>query len=360
MYEKIFAGFYLEKLYFMPHFEPVIEELQKRGLSYRVIIPANLKRDEIDQHKESIEYCQTKNLDYCPVDECPSLNFMIFANSPCFLPVSYEKTAIIFHGTWGGKAVYLAPSLNNVDIRFIDGKFYEDILGEYYPEEKSRLCLTGYSKLDAYFKYTPEDRKKLLEACHLDVNKKTLLYAPTFYPSSTLKIKSDFPGVFKDYNIIIKPHANVFLRSRYRSALKHIRKWGKYDNVYVADFKDTNILPFMYASDVMLSDISSAVYEFAGLGKPVVVNMFLHYRWYHLLLKNKIEKRLDKAHFYLWEVGNVVNTYKEMVAACQENLHHPELYKEKREKWVKYVLGDVDGKVSVRIADKLQAAMSEE
>lgn len=343
----------------MPHYEPLIEEIIKRGLDYVVIVSSNLKRDEIDQCEQSVRYCQEKKLNYCFVDTCPALHFLIFANSPQPLPVSYEKTALVMHGTWGGKAVYLASRLNDVDIRFIDGQFYEDILGEYYPDKKSRLFISGYSKLDAYFSYKPQDREELLKICKLDVNKKTILFAPTFYPSSTLRIKSDFPAQFKDYNIIIKPHSNVFLRRKYRPALRRIRKWEKYSNVYVSGFAETNILPFMYASDLMLSDISSAVYEFAGLKKPVIVNTFLHYRWYHRLLKNKIEKRLDKAHFYLWEVGTVVNNYKEMLAACHENLIHPDLHKEKRDEWVKYVLGDVDGMVSVRIIDKLVSALKE-
>ncbi len=32
-------GFYLEKLYYSPQFEPVIKEIIKRNISYVVIIP---------------------------------------------------------------------------------------------------------------------------------------------------------------------------------------------------------------------------------------------------------------------------------------------------------------------------------
>ena len=34
-------GFYLEKLYYSPQFEPVIKEIIKRNISYVVIIPKN-------------------------------------------------------------------------------------------------------------------------------------------------------------------------------------------------------------------------------------------------------------------------------------------------------------------------------
>ena len=255
MEEKVFAGFYLEKLYFIPHFEPVIQELRKRGLSYTVIIPSNLDRDEVDQRHEAVAYCRERNLVYCLREDCPAVEYLVFANGVRELGISYQKSVLIFHGTWGGKSVYLDPGLNEVDIRFIDGRFYEDILNEYFPEKKCELCVTGYSKLDAYFDFKEEDKTGLLKRCGLDPCKKTILYAPTFYPSSILKIGSDFPVVLKDYNIIVKPHSNIFLRSKYRHTLKHIRKWGKHENVFIAGFGETNILPFMYAADLMISDI---------------------------------------------------------------------------------------------------------
>lgn len=353
MDEKVFIGFYLEKLYFMPHFEPVIEELRRRGISYTVIIHKNLHRDELNQRAESIKYCTEQHLNYCLEEKCPPLQYLVFGASPHPVELKYDKSVIIFHGTWGGKAVYLNQENNNADIRFIDGKFYEDILGALYPDQVNKLCISGYSKLDSYFKFTEQDKITLLKKYGLDPNKKTILYAPTFYPSSILKLKNNFPETFRDYNIIIKPHSNIFLRSKYRKTLHHIRNWEKYGNVYIPDFHEANILPFMHCADLMISDISSAVYEFAGLGKPVIINMFLHYRWHHLFLRYKLEKRLDKAHFYLWNVGDIANNYQEMVSFCFENLQNPAKNQKQREQFVNYVIGQVDGKVSERIVNRL-------
>lgn len=355
MQNKLFIGFYVEKLYFMPHFEPIIEVVKNRSLEYTVIIPKGKKRDELNQRQETIEYCQKKQLNFYLEEECPALRFLVFANTPHSLSIDYEKSIIVFHGTWGGKNVYLDAKLNDVDIRFIEGPFYEELLGSLYPEQAEKLCISGYSKLDSYFKLTEADKVELLNRCHLDLEKKTILYAPTFYPSSILRLKKDFPETFKECNIIIKPHSNIFLRKQYRKALKHIQNWGKYPNVYISDFKETNLLPFMYASDLMISDISSAVYEFAGIGKPVVINMFLHYRFHHLIFPSKIENRLDRAHFDLWNVGSIANSYSEMVTACKENILYPEKAQQQREKYVNYVLGSVDGKSSERIINKLLA-----
>ena len=58
--ENYTIGFYLEKLYYIPHFEPVIKEIIKRGITYVIIIPKNRGRDELNQREESIKYCQEK------------------------------------------------------------------------------------------------------------------------------------------------------------------------------------------------------------------------------------------------------------------------------------------------------------
>lgn len=257
------------------------------------------------------------------------------------------------HGVWGGKTVNFAPGLNDVDLRFLDGKFLEDNLTQLFPEKKSIYHVSGYSKLDNYFKFTAEDRVKFLQHCNLDVNKKTILYAPTFYPSSVLKMGKKFPEDFADYNIILKPHSHLFLRKRYRKDLHRLETWTKYPNVYLAKFNETNILPFLHAADLMISDMSSAVFEFSGVGKPAIVNMFLRYRLLHRIFPHKVTKRLDTANFFLWKVGDTPKSYSEMLQNAKENLANPDKNKAKREELSRYVVGIVDGKVSERIVNKL-------
>ena len=125
---------------------------------------------------------------------------MVFGNAPRHISTPFKKSALIMHGTWGGKTVNYAPDLNDVDLRFLDGKFMEDRLLELFPEKKSIYYISGYSKLDNYFQLTEEDRIKFLQSCHLDINKKTILYAPTFYPSSILKMGKKFPEDFAEYH----------------------------------------------------------------------------------------------------------------------------------------------------------------
>jgi len=347
------VGFYLEKLYYSPHFEPVIREVIKRGITYVVIIPRNLGRDVLDQREASIRYCEQEHFIYSLDEDDCTCEVMVFGNIPRPLHTKFQQSALIMHGAWGGKTVNTAASLNQVDIRFLDGNFMKECLTKIFPEKESIYYVSGYSKLDSYFRFSDEDRIRFLERCGLDVNKKTILYAPTFYPSSVLRMSKRFPEDLSDYNIILKPHSHVFLRKRYRKDLHFLESWEKYPNVYLAKFDETNILPFLHVADVMISDMSSAAFEFAGVGKPVVINQFLRYRFWHRLFPRQVNKRLDRNHFHLWHVGDTPKSYPEMLCFVKANLLHPDRHKEQREKLVRYVLGDVDGKVSERIVDKI-------
>ena len=75
-------GFYLEKLYYSPQFEPVIKEIIKRNISYVVIIPKNRERDELNQRGESIKHCQEEGFTYCFEEDDCECNIMIFGNTP--------------------------------------------------------------------------------------------------------------------------------------------------------------------------------------------------------------------------------------------------------------------------------------
>ncbi len=346
-------GFYLEKLYYSPQFEPVIKELIKREISYIVIIPKTLERDEVNQREESIKYCEQNNFNYCLEEEDCTCNVLIFGNTPHHIHTGFKKSALINHGLWGGKNVYMEPKMNNVDVRFLDGKFMEECLSELFPDKKDIFCALGYSKLDTYFSFTDTDREKFLIDRRLDINKKTILYAPTFYPSSILKMGKKFPEDLSEYNIILKPHSHLFLRKKYRKDLHRLMSWANCPNVYLANFDETNILPFFHASDLLISDISSAVYEFSGLGKPAIINMFLKYRLIDRLFPHRIHKRLDISKFYLWEVGDTPKNYEKMLQYARENLVNPNKNKAKREELTQYVVGTVDGKVSERVVNKL-------
>ena len=68
------------------------------------------------------------------------------------------------------------------------------------------LVLTGFTKLDPLFHGNDEPFNDLKNSLRLDPNKKTILFAPTFYPSSIEKFGMKLGEYTMDYNVILKPH----------------------------------------------------------------------------------------------------------------------------------------------------------
>ncbi|MFO7884925.1 MAG: CDP-glycerol glycerophosphotransferase family protein [Desulfobacteraceae bacterium] len=196
-----------------------------------------------------------------------------------------------------------------------------------YPE--GAYCLTGFAKLDPL--YNGEIPKLDLSTMGLDPVKKTLLYAPTFYPSSIEQFSSLFPGEFQEYNIIVKPHYFSLTKNKYKNQRKKFRQWQSYPNVYLADVDERSLLPFMATADILISEASSSIFEFAALDKPIVWCDFLHLRWsYKGPLSFRLTRRLDQYILKYSDLGAHVKKYSDLKKTVDEQALHPEMFSKKR------------------------------
>jgi len=353
-----FAVFYTEHLYYIPQYLPVAKELKKRGLSFLFVVKESSKRDVFDQNDAICKVCEKEALTYqigengladanieyliCGGDRYPETN------------IPYRQNVLIIHGI-GTKVSAFTEEKNKYNIRFVEGDFRLRKLNEFYPDAKVIWENVGFSKLDDVFEYTKKDKEDLLLKMGLNPDKLTLLYAPTFYPSSIEKMSKAFPKHFKDYNIIIKPHYFSYLRKKYKKQRKIFKKWKTFDNVYFAGFEDYNIAPFFAIADLLISDESSVVFEFAALDKPVICNRFIHLRLsYRLFGKYKFNKRMEASMNQFRDIGENVWNYKDLKAAVESELKNPEQKRAKREEYTKEIIGPVDGKVSFRMVNVLE------
>jgi len=119
---------------------------------------------------------------------------------------------------------------------------------------------TGWSKLDPLYK--TKNQKQTANS------KKMVLYAPTFSPSLTsanIAYKSILElSESEDIQIIIKFHDLTApdIVKKYTDAAEQT------SGIKISDEK--NILSLLSSADIMISDTSSAVYEFLLLDKPVI------------------------------------------------------------------------------------------
>lgn len=348
-----FVIFVTDHLYYIPQFLPVAKELKNREQRFLFLL---MGKDSPAQNQ--IAYDSLCNYGYETQfydEETSQLSckFLISgSNGYPALKVSFQYSCLIVHGI-GTKAGYYTGEQNKHHLRFVEGQHRVDKIRELFPDVKSELHNVGFAKLDGIFEMNSSDKGLLFSKMGFDKTKPTLLYAPTFYPSSIDKMPKSFPVDFKDYNIIVKPHFFSFLLKTYKHHLKKFDVWKKYPNVYFAGVEEYNLVPFMAVADLMISDESSAIFEFAALNKPVICNRNVKYRWTYRLFKSKIRKRMDVQMDQFRDVATPIYNYNALLVAVKYEIDNPNLKADSRKEITEQIVGTVDGKVSQRIVDIL-------
>lgn len=335
-------------LYYLPHFTPVLDELKAQGTELGIVFhsepPATIKTQlaslaeiHIINEDDLVSFYITQNPDWIVFGHAAEIAEQL--NSHC-------KTALILHGL-GPKSTYYNASSSPIQYRFVESEHRTQTLQQLYPGKT--FVTTGYTKLDPLVNGTSE---------HIDLankglvpGKKTILYSPTFYPSTIEKFPKNWPEQFSDYNILIKPHYLSLIKSAYKKQRELFEHWKNYPNVYLASPEEQSLLPFMATADLMISETSSALFEFMALNKPVIVGHFLKLRvGYWGFLKYRLQKRLSDDYRLFKEIGTNINHYHELKEAVENNLRNPKLFEQQRLKYIEQIVGTVDGHCSKRVA----------
>lgn len=166
-------------------------------------------------------------------------------------------------------------------------------------------------------------------------------------------MSDEFPNDFKEFNIIVKPHYLTLSRNRYSAQRKKFDKWKDYPNCQVVGIDEYDLVPFLTICDIMISDESSAIFEFTALNKPVVLNRFLKLRLSYYLKPSKMLKRMDSGIDSYRKIGDNAESYNDMVKFVYQNLNDLTKYETIRKDFTKDLCGIVDGKASKRIVDEL-------
>ncbi len=342
-------------LYYLPQYLSVYRILRERGVDCMFVIYRNEAMDDLIQRevhqldlphmfvvsdKEALEYYRTGHA-----------RWIIFGNA--FDHIDQippgTQTALINHGA-GVKSVGYHSGMNRMDVRFVDGTHHFRELKKAYPH--GNQVLVGFSKMDPLINNTQPSLD--LEKLGLDPEKPTLLYAPTFYPSSIELFPDNFPQDFEAYNILVKFHFFSYLKKRYRKQIRKLNLWSRHNNVYAASPDEYSILPFLKTADLLISDASSTLFEFAALNKPVVWCDFLKLRWtYRGPLRFRYLKRMDTKLFQYRDIAVHVGKYDALGKTVEQQLADPGEFEAKRLEYTDMLLGPLDGRASIRVADYL-------
>jgi len=347
--------FDIQHLYYLPQYLPVKNALEAQGVDCHFVL-----YDQKELQHVLINCVENEKLTYTTVAnliEARELylnkkpHWVIFGNAFHGLDKVHlnSKTAMMNHGV-GPKSCYYDWSDCDIQHRFVEGQHRLKRLIERFPDKK--FVDTGYAKLDPII--NNESSALDLKQLGLDPEKETVLYAPTYYPSSIECLPDNFPELLAQYNLIIKPHFFSLIKDKYKNHKKVFKCWAKYNNVYISSVEETCIIPFMNTASLLISDASSTLFEFTALNKPAIWCDFFKVRWsYRGLFKWRLKKRLDDDLQYFAKVAQQVVNTKQLVQQVETQINNPKLKEKDRLELTELLIGKVDGHCSQRIADYL-------
>lgn len=259
-----------------------------------------------------------------------------------------ETLAVLLYHGIGVKSCYYTDYNPRIDVRYIEGEYRQK---EFKRREiDTNLVVTGFPKLDIMTK----DYSKLKEKLSLDPDKKTILYAPTFYPSSIEVFGDQLGELTREFNLIIKLHHFSWIFKKYKHQRNLLEKLSeKYKHIHLIPVEFSNIAELYNLSDVLLTEASSTLFEYLATGNPVVVCDFMHLRWNHRLLPFRFNKRMDNEINsqldFVYRLKTPGELNKIVEKAIIERPERLELIQKRQ----KQILGVVDGKASERVVADL-------
>jgi CDP-glycerol glycerophosphotransferase (TagB/SpsB family) len=205
---------------------------------------------------------------------------------------------------------------------------------------------TGYPQLDPLFRRDPPP------ALPLDPAKPTVLYAPTWNLglSSAVMVGPQLVDLIRRkapcVNVIIKPHP-VIGDWRPRWMAWWARLAATEPGVVLVRETHADITPYMLAADVLISDASSAIFEFLALDRPIV-------------LVTNPRHRADPAYvpdsnLWAWrDVGIEVRDVERLPEAVAQALTGADMHGERRRHYAQILFGPfTDGENHLRVAEKI-------
>tara|TARA_Y100000768_G_scaffold363471_1_gene323139 strand:- start:302 stop:1381 length:1080 start_codon:yes stop_codon:yes gene_type:complete len=351
MINKPTIFFDVQELYYLPQYLPVYKQLQKESIFESKFIFHHGKFDDVIKKIIEIESLPNSWVQ----DKSHALKFYL-TEKPNWIFLGntfpqldkihmHSKTAQLGHGV-GPKKSYYSKSDTPTTVRFVESNYRFKRLCEMYPEDNFKDV--GFCKMDPII--NGEEKGVDFLNLGLDRYKKTILYAPTFYPSSIERFTKNFPTDLENFNIIIKPHFFSMSKQKYQKQRDLLEHWGSFKNVYLAKVDDYSLLPFLESADLMISDASSAIIEFAALNKPVLWCTFLQLRWnYRGIFSYRFKARMDQDYDDYGQIAKPANSYNEMISQAKNLLDSNFIPSSNAKKYLEKLAGIFDGNASKRI-----------
>jgi len=240
--------------------------------------------------------------------------------SPVYLKFDVAPRARLRVQVFHGVAItncFLKPDINDYHKFFMIGPYMVRRFAQkgLLREDDPRIAMIGMPKLDPLAN-GEIDTASLRAELELDPALPVVLYAPsgTYSSITTNGLEAIERLQQMPINLLIKLHdTSLDFRRNKKDWLAQVKKRAGGQVRVVEGF---DIVPYLAAADLMISDFSSAANEFLLRDRPLVF----------LATPEKYEINKERWDNEVWgqKVGVVVNALDELAAAVEHGLAHPE------------------------------------
>ena len=350
--KKIKTLFNIYHLYYLPQFLPVIKEMEKNPIfdiyfsayidNYNIEI--TLIKNVLKYHDNKFISAKTEKERIANIKKA-EFDVIIFGKSSYAEKYCIPKTlaVLLYHGI-GIKSCYYTDYNSRINVRYIEGEYRKN---EFIRRGvDTDIAITGFPKLDVMFEANKSFKNKL----NLDKNKKTILYTPTFYPSSIEVFGESLVTQTEEYNLLIKLHHFSWTMKKYQHQNKLYKELSdKYSHISLLPVEFTNSAELYNLSDVLLTEASSTVFEYLSTGNPVIICDFVHLRLKHRLFPFSINKRMDmeiqKQLDFAYKLKKPSKLSYLLQKVLLERINRLLLIQKRKDE----ILGKVDGRASQRV-----------
>lgn len=204
-----------------------------------------------------------------------------------------------------------------LDILLSPAPVFSDVMSQAYAlSEKKRkraLLLCGYPRNDFLFRFTGEDVARVKAGLHIPEGKKVILYAPTWRPYHWLGGNHFQHTGGLDFDLMQrKLGEGCVLLCRLHHMEKGSVRYEEYPGFLydVTDYPEVNELYII--SDLMISDYSGTIFDYANLKRPMV--LYMYDREQYVEHANGLNFPLESL------PGRIVENQEELVCAVREEL----------------------------------------
>lgn len=213
-----------------------------------------------------------------------SIKFFIIAlkakcwitNSSMERGLKFKKKNTIYINTWHGSVIKkidmskdrMAFRVTQPDYLYAQSQIDIDYFSEKWNLPKKKIVLSGYPRNDDLCSVTREEINKIKKKLNIPLNKKVIIYAPTFrdndydnngcYIAPPITIEKWEKALSKEYILLFRAHYEI------NKSLNII------ENDFIRDYSNYPCLnDLLKISDIMISDYSSIMIDYSILERPI-------------------------------------------------------------------------------------------